>query len=54
MQGLAARFFGGRSEAEPGVARTGAEERLILPTAPENNYELKITMTNVFQGAVIV
>jgi len=25
MQGLAARFFGGRSEAEPGVARTGAE-----------------------------
>ena len=25
MQGLAARFFGGRSVAEPGVARTGAE-----------------------------
>jgi len=24
MQGLAARFFGGRSAAEPGVARTAA------------------------------
>jgi len=25
MQGLAARFFGGRSAAEPGVARTGVD-----------------------------
>ena len=25
MQGLAARFFGGRSVAEPGVARTNVE-----------------------------
>jgi len=25
MQGLAARFFGGRSAAEPGVARTTVE-----------------------------
>jgi len=26
MQGLAARFFGGRSAAEPGEARTKADE----------------------------
>jgi len=35
MQGLAARFSGGRSEAEPGVARTKADERFRLPTAPK-------------------
>ena len=29
MQGLAARFFGGRSGAEPGVARTKAEQYSI-------------------------
>ena len=29
MQGLAARFFGGRSAAEPGVARTKAEQHSI-------------------------
>jgi len=34
MQGLAARLFGGRSVAEPGEARTGVDERWILPTAP--------------------
>jgi len=29
MQGLAARFFGGRSAAEPGVARTKADMAAI-------------------------
>jgi len=37
MQGLAARLFGGRSAAEPGVARTKAEPPSIC-RQPQKNY----------------
>jgi len=41
MQGLAARFFGGRSAAEPGVARTKADGSFHQPTAPKEHCFIK-------------
>jgi len=41
MQGLAARFFGRRSAAEPEVARTKVDG-WIFRRQPQKNYELRI------------